>query len=57
MFGGISKEFNSYVLLITSYGVWNGGTKFSFPMERLAFLYEMEEIKYPLQALGKFSYM
>jgi hypothetical protein len=37
-----------------SHGVWNGGMKFSFPMERLAFLHETQEIKHPLQYLGKF---
>jgi len=52
----ITKESNSYVLL-TSHVVWNRGMKFFFPMKSLAFLYEMEEIKHPLQALGNFSYM
>ena len=37
----ISHESNSYVLL-TSHSVWNGGMKFSSPMEILAFLHEME---------------
>jgi hypothetical protein len=52
-FIGISKESNSYVLL-TSHGVWNGGMKFSFPMERLAFLHEMEEIKHHSKLLEIF---
>ena len=47
-FIGISKKSNSYVLL-TSHGVWNREMKFSFSMERLAFLHGMEKIKHPLQ--------
>ena len=44
---GISKTSNSCVLL-RSHAVWMGGMKFSFSMESLAFLHEMEEIKHPL---------
>jgi hypothetical protein len=39
----ILKESN---FSLTSHGVWNGGMKFSFPMEMLAFLHEMKEIKH-----------
>jgi hypothetical protein len=47
----ILKESN---FSLTSHGVWNGGMKFSFPMEMLAFLHEMEEIKHRLRTLGNF---
>ena len=39
LFTEMSKDCLSCVLLM-SYGVWIGGMKFSFPMERLAFLHE-----------------